>query len=267
MERLAVLVLGHGSRRSRANEEFEACVEAFRRRHPELDVGRAYVELAEPLLGEGLARLAGRAERVVVLPLFLFAAGHVKEDVPRALGAARTASPSVRFEAARALGVHRAMVEIALERARGAVPAGAAEARRTVLLAVGRGSSDADANGDFCKMVRLLGEAGGFARAEPSFIGVTNPLFEPAAERVALSHPEHLLVLPYFLFDHGRLVERLAGQVRDFAERHQAVDVRVAPHLGVHARLLDLLDDRLEEVLAGVAALPCDTCLRTGAAA
>ena len=267
MERTAILVLGHGSRRSRSNEEFEAFVDAFRRRRQRLDVGHAYIELAEPLLDEGLARLAVRADRVVLLPLFLFAAGHVKDDVPRALGAARAAFPKVRFEAARALGVHRAMLEIALQRSHAAVPEGEGEARRTVLLAVGRGSSDPDANGDFCKMVRLLGEAGGFARAEPSFIGITTPLFETAAERVALSAPGRMLVLPYFLFDHGRLIERLAGQVRAFAERHEAIDIRLAPHLGGHARLLDLVEERLEEVLAGAALLPCDTCLRSNAAA
>ncbi len=265
MEQIAILVLGHGSRRARANQEFEAFVDAFRRRHPDLDIGHAYVELAEPLLAEGLARLAARADRVILLPLFLFAAGHVKDDVPRALAAARVEFPEVKFEAARALGVHRSMVELAVERARGVLPS--AEAKATVLLAVGRGASDPDANGDFCKVVRLVGEAGRFALAEPSFIGITTPLFEAAAERVALSAPERVLVLPYFLFDHGRLIERLAGQVRAFAERHHRIDVRLAGHLGGDARLLTLVSRRLEEVLGRVASLPCDTCLRTGAVA
>jgi sirohydrochlorin ferrochelatase len=265
VERTAILVLGHGSRRPRANQEFEALVDAFRRSHPDLDVGHAYIELAEPLLAEGLARLAARADRVILLPLFLFAAGHAKDDVPRALAASRVDFPGVKFEAARALGVHQAMVELALERVRTALAP--AEARATVLLAVGRGSSDPDANGDFCKLVRLVGEAGQFALAEPSFIGITTPLFEASAERVALSAPERVLVLPYFLFDHGRLIERLAGQVRAFAGRHHGIDVRLAPHLGGDARLLALIDRRLEEALGSVASLPCDTCRRTGAVA
>ncbi len=265
MDHTAILVLGHGSRRARANQEFEAFVDAFRRSHPDLDVGHAYIELAEPLLAEGLARLAVRADRVILLPLFLFAASHVKDDIPRALAAARVGFPEVRFESARALGVHQAMVELALERVRTVLPP--AEAKATVLLAVGRGASDPDANGDFCKLVRLVGEAGQFVAAEPSFIGITTPLFEAAAERVALSAPERVLVLPYFLFDHGRLIERLAAQVRAFAERHHGIDVRLAPHLGGGARLLALVDRRLEEVLGRVASLPCDTCLRTGAVA
>ncbi|HEY6003585.1 MAG TPA: sirohydrochlorin chelatase [Anaeromyxobacter sp.] len=263
MERTAILVLGHGSRRARANAEFEALVGGFRRRRPDLDVGHAYIELAEPLLADGLARLAARAERVIVLPFFLFAASHLKEDVPHALGAARSAFPRVRFQAARPLGVHRAIVAIALDHVRSALrphePGGA------VLLAVGRGASDADANGDFCKMVRLVGEAGGFDRAEPSFMAITAPRLEAAAERLALADPERVVVLPYFLFD-GLLVEQLSDEVRRFAERHPGIDVRVARHLGGDDRVLALLEERLDEVVSSGASLPCEACPRSAAA-
>jgi sirohydrochlorin ferrochelatase len=262
MERTAVLVLGHGSPRARANDEFEAFVDDFRRRRPELDVAHAYIELADPLLAAGLAGLAARAERVIVLPLFLLAAGHVKDDVPRALDAARRAFPRVRFQAARPLGVHRSMVEVALDRARGAL--GPESPGSAVLLGVGRGSSDADANGDFCKLLRLVAEAGRFERAEPSFIDVTQPRFEAAAERVALCEPERLVVLPYFLFD-GLLVEQLAEEVRRYASRHPRVDVRLARHLGGDHRVLALLEDRLAEVLAGGTPLLCDACPRSAA--
>jgi sirohydrochlorin cobaltochelatase len=252
VERNGILVLGHGSRRVRANLEFELLVSRFRARRPELQVGHAYVELAPPLFEEGLAQLARRADRVIVLPLFLFAAGHVKGDIPRALSAARAAFPGVRFEAARELGVDRAMVDVALGHARSALPPGEDQAKDAVLLAVGRGASDPDANGDFCKVVRLVGEAGGFAAAEPSFIAITHPRFAAAAERAALSRPKRMVVLPYFLFE-GLLVEQLAEEVRAFAERHPEIDVRLAPHLGVQEGLLELLDARLGEVFDGCA--------------
>jgi len=244
VERRSILILGHGSRRPRANAEFEALVARFRARSPGRDVGHAYIELAEPLLGDGLAAAARAAERVTVLPLFLFAAGHVKADVPAALAEARRRFPAARFEASPALGVDPALVATALERAGAAVPLRSGEAGRTVLLAVGRGSSDPDANGDFCKVVRLLGEGGGFARAEPCFIAITGPGFEEAAARVALSRPERVLVLPYFLFE-GLLVEELREIVARFAADHPAIDVRLAAHLGPDDRLLDVLEARL----------------------
>ena len=94
MERTTILILGHGSRVPRANAEFEALVATFRRRRPDLDVGHAYIELAAPLLADALAAAAARADRVVLLPLFLLTAGHLKDDVPAALAAARGASPA-----------------------------------------------------------------------------------------------------------------------------------------------------------------------------
>jgi sirohydrochlorin cobaltochelatase len=261
VERIAVLILGHGSRVARANEEFEALVAAYRRRRPDLDVAHAYVELASPLLGAALAALAARAERVIVLPLFLLAAGHVKDDVPAALAAARSALPGVRFEAARVIGVVNGLADLALARLDDVVPLCGAEAARTALLGVGRGSSDSDANGEFCKLVRILGERGGFARAEPCYIAVTRPLVPPALEDLAKLHDGPIAVWPFFLFD-GLLVGQLGREVVEFRARNPGRDVRLAAHLGPDARLLALLDERLASVLGATAALPCAACPR-----
>ncbi|MFL5274407.1 MAG: sirohydrochlorin chelatase [Anaeromyxobacteraceae bacterium] len=266
MERIAVLILGHGSRVARANEEFEALVAAYRRRGPDLDIAHGYVELAAPLLGDALAALAARADRVVVLPLFLLAAGHVKDDVPEALAVARAAFPRVRFEAARVIGVVNGLADLALARLEEAVPLRGPEAARTALLGVGRGSSDSDANGDFCKLVRILGERGGFARAAPCFIAVTQPLAPAALEELGRMHDGAIVVWPFFLFD-GLLVRQLAREVAEFGARHAGREVRLAAHLGPDARLLALLDERLAAVLAGTAPLPCDACPRAAARA
>lgn len=51
-----------------------------------------------------------------MLPLFLFAAGHVKNDLPLALAEARRAFPATRFSAARALGVDPGLVDLAYAR-------------------------------------------------------------------------------------------------------------------------------------------------------
>jgi sirohydrochlorin ferrochelatase len=247
VERRSVLILGHGSRRPASNAQFEALVARFRARRPELDVGHAYVELAAPLLVEGLATLARRSDRVTLLPLFLFAAGHVKRDVPEALEAARAAFPAVRFDAAGELGVDPTMIAIALDRAGERFPLRGPEAAGTVLLTIGRGSLDAGANGDFYKLSRMVAERGGFLRPEPCFIAVVDPLLPEALERAALARPKRLLVLPYFLFE-GLLIEQIREAVTAFAARHPELDVRLAEPLGPDERLCDLLDARLAAV-------------------
>lgn len=253
-----LLIIGHGSRDPHANVEFESLVAAYRATRPDIEVGHGYVELAQPLLSTGLRDLAQRAESVVVLPLFLFAAGHVKNDIPLALSQARQEFPTVRFTVANALGVHPNLVELAFERVRTAL-AGARESAKTAVVVVGRGSSDPDANGDFCKVVRLLAEGREIGWVVPCFIGVTRPLFEETVELVARARPERIVVAPYFLFG-GRLISKIREQVEAFQARYPWIKTALAPHLGNDDRLLKLMDERLSEAMTGTRPLPCDTC-------
>jgi sirohydrochlorin ferrochelatase/(2Fe-2S) ferredoxin len=254
----ALLVVGHGSRDAAANAEFEALVCAYRAARPELEVGWGYVELAEPALSDALRDLARRADHVVVLPLFLFAAGHVKNDLPLALHAARREFPAVRFTPVRALGVHPALAELAFERAQAAL-AESPDSPKTAVLVVGRGSSDPDANGDFCKIVRLIAEGRSFSWVLPCFIGITKPLFEDAVELVARARPDRIVVVPYFLFG-GRLITKLRAEVAAFRQRYPWIRVELAAHLGTDERLLELMDERVREGIEGARPLPCDTC-------
>lgn len=146
-----LLIVGHGSRDPSANAEFESLVVAYRAARPDLDVAHGYVELAKPSLADALRELAQRTDSVVVLPLFLFAAGHVKNDIPLALAQARQDFPAVRFTVANALGVHPNLVELVFERARASLE-GVREPAKTAIVVVGRGASDPDANGDFVKL-------------------------------------------------------------------------------------------------------------------
>ena len=253
-----LLIVGHGSRDPSANVEFEAVVAAYRAAHPDIDVTHGYVELAKPSLAEALRDLAQRTDLLVVLPLFLFAAGHVKNDIPLALSQARQDFPSVRFTVANALGVHPNLVELAFERARAALE-GARDPAKTAVVVVGRGASDPDANGDFCKVVRLLAEGRAVGWVVPCFIGVTRPLFEETVELVARARPERIVVVPYFLFG-GRLIAKIREQVESFQTRYPWIKTELVPHLGIDDRLLTLMDERFSEATEGERPLPCDTC-------
>lgn len=255
---MGLLIVGHGSRDPHANIEFESLVAAYRARRPDLDVAHGYVELAHPLLCTGLRDLAQRVESVVVLPLFLFAAGHVKNDIPLALSQARQEFPTVRFTVTHALGVHPSLVELAFERARSAL-AHVREIGKTAVVVVGRGSSDPDANGDFCKVVRLLAEGREIGWVVPCFSGVTKPLFEETVELVARARPERIIVVPYLLFA-GHLISKIREQVEVFQTRYPWIKTELVPHLGIDDRLLRLMDERVSNAMTGLHPLPCDAC-------
>jgi sirohydrochlorin cobaltochelatase len=256
--RIGVVVVGHGSRDPHANVEFEELVANLRTLHPEWDVSHGYIELASPSLVEALTASAARNRRVIVAPLFLFGAGHLKNDIPLALEAARSQHPEVAFTATRELGVHPALIELALQRASSFLPTEAATTKTAVVL-VGRGASDPDANGDFCKLVRLFGEGRHFTWVQPSFIGITRPSFDEAAELVARSRPDRMLVVPYFLFA-GRLFTKLEEQLAAFSARYPWIRTNLAPCLGADPKVIAVLEERIHETMAGEQQLPCDTC-------
>ena len=260
-----VLLIGHGSRDAGANAELDGVVSAYRASRPALRVEVAYLELATPLLADALAAIAPEVRRIVVVPLFLFAAGHVKNDLPLAVAHARREHPSVQFAVAPCLGVHPSLIAIAYERAAIELSDDPLVRARTLLLVVGRGSSDPDANGDFCKVARLVGEGRGLLHVEPTFLGITQPSVETSLELVGRIGPAHVVVLPYLLF-RGRLITRLTAHVEAFAARHPWIRASLVRHLGdgsveqIDPRLLSLIDERAEGALGGAALLPCDTC-------
>jgi sirohydrochlorin ferrochelatase/(2Fe-2S) ferredoxin len=250
--------VGHGSRDPTANQEFEAFAAAYREARPGAQVVVGCIDLARPLLAEALATAAASSPRVLVVPLFLFAAGHVKNDVPLAVDAARRRFPDTTFSVAPHLGVHPALAEVAFARAEVALGDAAARGKSVVLL-VGRGSSDPDANGDFCKLARLVGEGRGLLRVEPAFMGITQPSVPAALDLVARMRPDRLVVVPYLLFA-GRLVARLAAELEAFAASHPWIPASLAGHLGADPRILALVDERAGQADAGEGLLPCDTC-------
>lgn len=253
-----VVILGHGSRDPEANAQFEQLVDDFRATHPDLDVSHGYVEIASPSLEAALSASALRNTHVVAAPLFLFGAGHLKNDVPIALDTARAQHPNVSFSAARELGIHSSLINLAFQRGAPFLPEPAA-AQKTAAIVVGRGASDPDANGDFCKLVRLLGEGRSFTWSQPSFIGITRPSFEDAAELIGRSRPDRIVVIPYFLFP-GRLYTRLQEQVAAYRARNPWIRIELAECLGAAPAVLEVLRERIAEALSGKQPLPCDTC-------
>lgn len=103
----ALLLVAHGSRREASNEEVRTITRLLRSRaEPEFAlVHCAFLELADPLIPEGLeqCRQAGAAE-VVVLPYFLSAGRHVTEDIPGIVSKYREIHPELVIRLAPHLG-------------------------------------------------------------------------------------------------------------------------------------------------------------------
>jgi len=257
--RAALLIVGHGSRSAAGVAEYWRLAEVVRARAPELAVGCGFIELAPPDLDTAVDSLvAGGATSVVASPLILLGAGHLKNDGPAALHRGRHRHPGVAFSYARDLGIHPLLLSVAEDRIRAAIVGD--EPAETAVVLVGRGSSDPDANADLYKVARLLWDSRGLGQVEPAFVSLARPDVGAALDRCRRLGATRIAVVPYFLFT-GVLVERIRAQTGAWAEAHPAVDVRHGPHLGVDARVAELVLERYREAQGGDARMNCDLCV------
>ena len=162
MSETAVLLCGHGSRDPDAITEFELAAAALRPRLPQFDFATGYLEFARPTIRDGLALLAARgARRILAVPGMLFAASHVKNDLPWEMNSFAADNPGVDVRLARDLGIDAKLLQAAAARIAAATSDTSILRAETLLLVVGRGTNDPDANSNISKLARMLWEGMG----------------------------------------------------------------------------------------------------------
>lgn len=107
-----ILIVSHGSREKSANRQFERIVGHYQKRHVSWKVSHAYLDLIRPSILKALEALARESNEIIVLPYFLFAARHVKEDIPEIIKAFRKKHPRVKVELAKPLGSDPKLLKI-----------------------------------------------------------------------------------------------------------------------------------------------------------
>ena len=264
-EKLGIMVCGHGSRNQNAAREFAVIAEALKARNPDMPVEYGYLEFCNPVIASGLDRL--RAEgvtRVLAVPGMLFAAGHAKNDIPSVLNTYQAQNPGMVINYGRELGIDLKMIRAAGDRIQEAVDQannehGFVDRHETLLMVVGRGSSDPDANSNATKVMRMLWEGMSFGWGETCYSGVTFPLVEPGLTHAAKLGYKRIIVFPYFLFT-GVLVKRIYSYTDEVAARHPDIQFVKASYLNDHPLVLDTFQDRVQEILEGAAVMNCQMC-------
>ncbi|MFV2056084.1 MAG: sirohydrochlorin chelatase [Thiohalomonadales bacterium] len=262
MNKPALLIIGHGSRDNDAVTEFKQLVTAFRLAYPERLCDYGFLEFARPLIVDGLNGLIAQgAKKVTAIPAMLMAAGHVKNDIPSEVNNLQADYPEVEIQYGTDLGIHANLLQAARERIESVESQFGADYNRksTLLMVVGRGTSDADANSNISKVTRMLGEGMGFGWAETSYSGVTTPLVHDALKTVKGLGFKRIIVFPYFLFT-GRLVKRIYQHCDEFQQTHADIQLIKAPYLNDHALVLKTFYQRLEETEAGTGNMNCQLC-------
>src|SRR3954468_4061846 len=143
MSETAVLLCGHGSRDPDAVGEFEVAAAALRRRLAPADFATGYLEFARPTIQEGLAALQARgARRILAIRGMLFAASHVKNDLPWEMNSFIADNPDVDVRLGRDLGIDPKLLQAAADRIAAAATEMKISRTETLLVVVGRGTND-----------------------------------------------------------------------------------------------------------------------------
>jgi sirohydrochlorin cobaltochelatase len=257
MTESAVLLCGHGSRDPQAIEEFEIAAAALRRRLAPQDFATGYLEFARPTIHQGLADLMSRgARRILAVPGMLFAASHVKNDLPWEMNSFMAGNPGIEVRLGRDLAIDPKLLAAAADRIAAAAPEDRQDA---VLVVVGRGTNDPDANSNIAKITRMLWEGMGFGWAETAYSGVAHPRVDAALDRAARLGFRRIVVFPYFLFT-GVLVKRIYAQTDDAAARFPAIEFVKASYLRDHPLVIDAFLERAAEIDGGDPNMNCQLC-------
>jgi sirohydrochlorin cobaltochelatase len=243
-----LLLVGHGTRYAPGVEEFFKLARLIARRVQDHAVEPCFLEFSEPSIAQGVARLVERgARRIVVAPVILFAAGHIRHDIPREVAKAADEHGGVPLAQAPHLGCHSALVQVSSRRFAESIAAAPAVAPAdTVLVMVGRGSRDTDATQEMLRFANLRRSSKEASDTKVAFLAMAGPPLEPTLECVARAAPKRIVVQPHLLFS-GELLERVGQLVERFAVAHLAIDWRVTRHLGPTEEIADAVLERAAE--------------------
>ena len=259
-----LVMIGHGTRDCQGSQSFLEFAAAYQAIDPTRPVFPCFLELTGPTIQEKLDQCVEQGYTdLSVLPILLFAARHNKFDITNELDRARQRHPQLTFHYGRHFGITPSILDLwrsrlaELEQSQGYLPPIAPA--DTVLLFVGRGSSDPDANGDVCKLARILWEGSGYQTVETCFIGITHPRLEVGFERARLYQPKRIIVLPYFLFT-GLLVKKIFETAAQQQMQYPEISIHCLPEIGLHPQLFSLLREREIETQLGQVQMNCELC-------
>ncbi|WDL98741.1 sirohydrochlorin chelatase [Alicyclobacillus sp. ALC3] len=269
----AIVLLSHGTRDTAGVSEFHRFCDEVNRvilaRSPqfglapgELCVERAFLELCDPDVPTTLAACAeAGVERVVLVPLLLFEAGHAKQDIPGLIDQARRSGVHLPVDVVPPIGQDEVFIEVAAARVQAVVMAGDGQFAHAgarlptgvqghnvvandgaALLFVGRGGTDpaarADALAVAAAVAAVVARTSGIGNWASAFLAGPGPDVHAAARELLArsSRLQRVVALPYLWFT-GRLVRALHGQL--LGALPDGVCLTMADHLGCHPGLVE----------------------------
>ncbi len=246
----AVLYVCHGSRVKEARDEAIAfithCQEQIDADFHEI----CFLELVSPSIKEGFSSCVKQgATHIAVVPLLLLTAMHAKKDIPLEIEKASERYPNVQITYGKPLGVHKKLAESVFERV---VEQGIEKSRSSIVVLIGRGSSDPDVMTDLQTIAELVKKQSGIEDVRTCFLTAAAPSFEDMLTELMSLKDKQIYFVPYLLFT-GILVKKIAAKIS--TARKQNGHIRLCRYLGYDSKVEAVFVERVTEAIQNEASI------------
>ncbi|MEK7702991.1 MAG: sirohydrochlorin chelatase [Nitrospirota bacterium] len=249
INQIGIVLAGHGSRNDEAISQFQTLAALLSDSHKGI-IKSGYLEFASPAIGEAIDTVVqDGAETIIVVPVMLNAAHHVKQDIPDIIQAAKKRYPAIPIQYARHLDLHPNVITLYKNKiAQALSEAPNAHEKETLLIILGRGSSDISANKDILILKQHLQEELSFGTILHGYTSAASPLLSDVLDNARTFPCGTILIAPYLLFK-GVLMEKIESARRLFQKENTDRHVLSTQTLGPDQLIRDALLDRIREAI------------------
>ncbi|PLR84980.1 sirohydrochlorin chelatase [Bacillus sp. V33-4] len=236
----AILYICHGSRVPAAQQQAVAFIEKTMTESPAPINEYCFLELAQPNIAEAYKRCIEQgATKIAAVPVLLLTAVHAKEDIPNELNTIASQFPEVQLNYGRPIGVHPKMVETLIERIE---ETNEPLTDDSMVLLIGRGSSDPDVKRDLGDIAKLLKQRSGVRRVDTCYLTAADPGLEEGLKIAAESPFSKVFVIPYLLFT-GILMKTIENTIKNHSQNDYKQYI-LSNYLGYHPHIESILHER-----------------------
>ncbi len=120
---------------------------------------------------------------------------------------------------------------------------------KTAVLLVGHGSRARNANDALFRVVEHFQKAWPHRILKAAFLEISHPSIPEGIDSCVDEGTERIIVIPYFLFRGNHVAVDLPVFIKEGRRKYPAIDIILGPHLGFHPKMIEIVDERIQQVL------------------
>lgn len=134
------------------------------------------------------------------------------------------------------------------------------------IVIVDHGSRRAQSNSMLHEFVEMFKQKTGYVNVEPAHMELASPTIKEAFDECVCRGASRVIIMPYFLFPGRHWDKDIPALAAEAAKEHLHVSYIVTAPIGLHALMVDVVQDRINYCLSQVAgrASECEMCEGTG---